>query len=57
MGWVEFNSKCYFFSAAGGKTWTEAAAICTDLSSISTLTSITSQEELDFLLGNKQLVF
>ena len=48
---MEFNSKCYFFSADNDYTWTEAAAICTDLNSIDTLTSVTSGEEQEFLLG------
>ena len=50
-GWLEFNSKCYYFSSDNDYTWTEAAAVCTDLSSIATLTSVTSQEEQKFLLG------
>ena len=55
-GWIEFDSKCYFFSSDEDYTWEEAAANCKDMSSVATLTSITSQKELDFIMG-KALVY
>ena len=45
-----------FFSSNEDYTLEEVAANCKDMSSVATLTSVTSQKELDFIMG-KALVY
>lgn len=50
-GWTEFESRCYYFSASNANSWTEAAQTCHNLNFLSTLTSVTSAGELEFILS------
>ena len=51
-GWIEFNDRCYYFSAdTKANTWMSAETTCKNLNPISTLTSVNSQEEEDFILN------
>ena len=56
-GWTEFESRCYYFSATNANSWTEAAETCSNLNFLSTLTSITSGGELEFILSRTGALF
>ena len=56
-GWTEFESRCYYFSADNANSWTEAAETCSNLNFLSTLTSITSAGELEFILSRTGALF
>ena len=46
------------FSATPAQSWEEAAVSCTNINFISTLTSVTSQAEMEFILSKMgNLVF
>ena len=50
-GWTEFSGRCYYFSAdSKANTWMSAQTTCKNLNPISTLTSVSSQEEENFIL-------
>ena len=50
-GWTEFESRCYYFSTTNANSWNEAAQTCHNLNFLSTLTSVTSSGELEFILS------
>ena len=55
-GWTEFESRCYYFSTTNANSWNEAAQTCHNLNFLSTLTSVTSSGELEFILSNKEFI-
>ena len=50
QGWSSFQSKCYYFSKTNAISWQDAVQSCTDINFLSTLTSVTSKAELEFIL-------
>ena len=49
-GWISFQERCYYFSKTKVNTWQDAVQSCTDINFLSTLTSVTSKAELEFIL-------
>ena len=52
-GWTEFEARCYYFSKVNANSWNEAAQTCHNLNFLSTLTSVTSGGQLEFILSKK----
>jgi len=54
-GWMAFGARCFYFShlhQEHPQTWFEAAQMCKNLGQGSTLASIRTQEEQDFVASN-----
>ena len=49
-GWSAFEDRCYMFSKTNANSWREASESCPQMNRLSTLTSITSQAQLEFIL-------
>ena len=49
-GWQLFESRCYYFSDTKASNWDEAARTCSNINSLSTLSSVTSKGVMEFVL-------
>ena len=49
-GWQLFQSRCYYFSDTKANNWDAAARTCSNLNSLSTLSSVTSKGVMEFVL-------
>ena len=54
QGWSKFEKRCYYFSKTNANSWREASLSCPEINSLSTLTSISSEAELAFILCKRK---